>query len=104
MYLQRLAGVIEAHCAGTTVQDKTMRTLGAVVFKNLVKAKWAPEVRGREPSPCFATERGGVGWDGVCVGMEWGMHLCDQGGSEKNIVLSYRCGTLRWESPALVAS
>lgn len=44
MYAQRLVTVIEAHCAGATVEDKTMRTLGAVVFKNLVKAKWAPEV------------------------------------------------------------
>lgn len=45
MYAQRLVAVIEAHCAGATAEDKTMRTLGAVVFKNLVKAKWAPEVR-----------------------------------------------------------
>lgn len=53
MYAQRLVAVIEAHCAGATVEDKTMRTLGAVVFKNLVKAKWAPEVKTRkgvEPS------------------------------------------------------
>eukprot|EP00904_Undaria_pinnatifida_P010098 jgi/Undpi1/6218/HiC_scaffold_20.g08702.m1 len=54
MYLQRLAGVIEAHCAGTTVQDKTMRTLGAVVFKNLVKAKWAPEDDGDGKENCIA--------------------------------------------------
>ena len=53
MYAQRLVAVIEVHCAGATVEDKTMRTLGAVVFKNLVKAKWAPEVKTRkgvEPS------------------------------------------------------
>lgn len=47
MYPQGLVAVIEAHCAGSTVEDKTMRTLAAVVFKNLVKAKWAPEVGGR---------------------------------------------------------
>lgn len=46
MYAQRLVGVIEAHCAGATMEDKTMRTIGAVVFKNLIKAKWAPEVSG----------------------------------------------------------
>lgn len=50
MYAQRLVAVIEAHCAGATVEDKTMRTLGAVVFKNLVKAKWAPEVSGKGKS------------------------------------------------------
>ena len=44
MYAQQLVGVIEAHCAGETVEDKTIRTIAAVVFKNLVKAKWAPEV------------------------------------------------------------
>lgn len=43
-YAQRLVGVVESHCAGTTVEDKTIRTLAAVVFKNLVKAKWTPEV------------------------------------------------------------
>lgn len=52
MYAQTLVGVIEAHCAGTTVEDKTMRTLGAVVFKNLVKAKWAPEVSEQEVVGC----------------------------------------------------
>ncbi|CAM9833425.1 unnamed protein product, partial [Ectocarpus sp. 12 AP-2014] len=53
-YAQRLVGVIEAHCAGTTVEDKTMRTLGAVVFKNLVKEKWAPEDDGDGKENCLA--------------------------------------------------
>lgn len=44
MYAQRLVRVVEAHCAGTNLKDKTMRTLAAVVFKNLVKAKWSSEV------------------------------------------------------------
>lgn len=43
-YAQRLVGVVEFHCAGTTLEDKTIRTLAAVVFKNLVKSKWTPEV------------------------------------------------------------
>lgn len=44
-YAQRLIQLVEAHCTGTTADDKVMRTLAAVVFKNLVKTKWAPEVR-----------------------------------------------------------
>eukprot|EP00903_Cladosiphon_okamuranus_P009495 g9047.t1 len=54
MYAQRLVAVIEAHCAGSTVEDKTMRTLGAVVFKNLVKVKWAPEDDGDGKENCLA--------------------------------------------------
>ncbi|CAN0047642.1 unnamed protein product [Ascophyllum nodosum] len=54
MYAQQLVGVIEAHCAGETVEDKTIRTIAAVVFKNLVKAKWAPEDDGDGKHHCLA--------------------------------------------------
>lgn len=57
MYAQRLVAVIEAHCAGATVEDKTMRTLGAVVFKNLVKTKWAPEVIYRHEGRVGSSQR-----------------------------------------------
>lgn len=39
-FAQLLVQMIEASCAGTTQDDKSMRTLGAIVFKNLVKKAW----------------------------------------------------------------
>ncbi|CAM9656674.1 unnamed protein product, partial [Chrysoparadoxa australica] len=39
-YAQQLIRLIESHCAGVTPEDKTLRTLAAVLFKNLVKKYW----------------------------------------------------------------
>jgi Importin-beta N-terminal domain len=41
-YPQLLIRLIETHCSGTSADDTTLRTLGAIMFKNLVKRCWAP--------------------------------------------------------------
>jgi exportin-2 (importin alpha re-exporter) len=41
-YAQQLVRLIEAHCSGTTPQDKALRSLAAIMFKNLVKTSWLP--------------------------------------------------------------
>ncbi|CAM9356549.1 unnamed protein product [Phaeothamnion confervicola] len=50
-YPQVLVRLIEQHCAGTTPGDRSVRTLGAILFKNLVKRSWeAPDDDDKENS------------------------------------------------------
>ncbi|CAM9520218.1 unnamed protein product, partial [Choristocarpus tenellus] len=53
-YAQRLVSLIEVHCGGVTNDDKVIRTLAAVVFKNLIKTKWAPPEDGEGKENCIA--------------------------------------------------
>jgi exportin-2 (importin alpha re-exporter) len=39
-YAEALVRLVERHCAGVSQEDKSLRTLGAIVFKNLVKKAW----------------------------------------------------------------
>ncbi|KAG5184186.1 Cse1-domain-containing protein [Tribonema minus] len=41
-YPQLLVQLIESHCSRTGAEDKSLRTLGAIMFKNLVKRCWVP--------------------------------------------------------------
>lgn len=61
-YPQLLVALIEFHCAGTSADDKSLRTLGAIMFKNLVKRAWvAPEDgEGKEGSALSTSDKDAI--------------------------------------------